>query len=280
MQKIAKNHLTSQELFVQFLLDPDSKYSGLLYDGHLVNAPKFKPGFNRSDFFDLSQDPVVLNYDAFEKKWSWFKNCTFDVNIVKHPDSDLRPGNPHNIAQIFICLVLQQGLSAFIDDGNLKIRHVDTPENPHGLPQPLRLVPKKKPASQPKVRHDRPPKDVLKYFSYLNDKHQFTKVLKVMYKQSEYRPLSSLKHWRGKKDHNARVYLLGLDNLVDKTGVPERTVKRARALMIRESIIHHRGAGVQHTGYAIHELPHKMSLVYLWKWEKKTGKDRQTLFYG
>jgi len=136
---------------------------------------------------------------------------------------------------------------------------------PEEDPEYLSAAPGKKQLKPATVRHDKAPQDVLNYFAYLNDKHKWTKVFKATCNESVDRPLRTLQHWRGKKDRMARVYLKGIENLSDKTGIPTRTIKRARALMRAERIIRHRGAGIKGTGYAIHEVPRGLSHVMAWR---------------
>jgi len=216
--------------------------------------------------FDFPPDAVLIPTDnvpkgshrvfvlpPFFKLLPMARNLPKRAFIVRNPD--LYPG-PDGTGDIALVIITHR-----FHPRDPQLEPLPSPEEkrPH-----LHVVKSKKQPVPREVRYDRPPKDILKYFSYLNDKHQFTKVLKVMYKESEYRHLGRLKHWRGKKDMKARVYLAGFENLVKKTGLSPRTLNRARSLMIESHIIRHRGAGIKGTGYAIHELPLNMPHVHAW----------------
>ena len=137
---------------------------------------------------------------------------------------------------------------------------------------PLRIVPKKKPSADSKDRHDKAPQDVLKYFAYLKNKHQFIKVLLIMYKLSIRIDLRKLSHYRGHHSKKARVYLLGHDVLVERTALSDRSVKRAIRLMKDDCIIKHRGGGLKGQGNAILEVPFDLAHVFAWRRKPRKSK--------
>lgn len=283
MSKIPYDQHRGQEIIFLFCFDPDSKYSGILFDGHLVYAIKFKPDFNRAEFFDLSQDPLVLNYDAFEKRWSWFKYCTCDINIIKYPDTKPHPGNPHNIAQVMICLVLQQSRLAVIVDGQLIIRKpeqlptvgeldysvhggLSRPRKSSPIPSKkkepdLHIVPASKQATLPKVRHDVPPLDVL---DKINARHPFPAVLVINAAVFRFSWCGSSKYlyqWHEKEHRDSKWFHRGIMFLVMITGHSVCQVKRALKWLDDNNFIYLIHQGWKGEGYSEYELPKDMTTV-------------------
>ncbi|MBA7631180.1 hypothetical protein ES703_38708 [subsurface metagenome] len=286
MQHIPQAHPSSQEVFFQFLLDPDSKYSGLLSDGHLVNAPKFKPEFNRSEFFDLLQDPVVLNYDAFVKRWPWFKDSTFDVSVLHYPDTDSRPGNPHNIAQVFIALVLQQSLLAVIDDGSLLIRHLTIPDDPLDQPPHLQLVPKEKTAPLQVTKPGTPPLDVL---DKIYARNPFPAVLVInasLFRFSWCGSSKYLLNWHEKEHRDSRWVHQGIKALAKINGYEDKQVQRALAWLDYYNFIYLIHQGWKGEGNSEYELPKDMSTVEVFRRKKaiktirKIGRQKKPFLFG
>lgn len=268
MSKIAYDGSPSQELFIQFLIDPDSMYAGLLFQGLLVNAPAFKSSFNRSEFFDLSQDPLVLDADAFVKKWPWLKNSTNDINIIKYPDTESRPGNPHNIAQIMLCFVLSPGVLARVRDGQLYTLTQCTPDPPVANQPHLHLVPPRKKPALPKASLDKVPQDVLDKINAKHPSQSFLAVYSYRFRLSWCGSSAYLFNWHEKEHRDSRWSHQGIKSISKSLGLGERTIKRADAWLLHFNFMYRIHRGYPGEGNSEYELPKDMSTVKVFRHKK------------
>ena len=257
METLAQNHSPCQELLFDFFFSPPSKCVSLLSAGRIINAPKFNSGLNPSDYFDLSQDPPLPSYDAFTTKWPWLKGATCDTNIIKYPDALPRPGNPHHIAHIIICFVLQPGLSATITDGKLAINSCST-----ALP-----TPRSTPSSGHKAKviqlktHRTAPQDVIKWCARLYGKGKWKKVLRGAYRYSRYKQRSQVKQYPGKSRQKGSFYPYGQYWLAGQLGVSRWTVQRWFQVFEHDDIITYPYIGYKGRHSSVVELPYNVAHI-------------------
>lgn len=124
--------------------------------------------------------------------------------------------------------------------------------------------PKKRP-----VRHDRPPRDVMKYTRVAGYPGSWEKVAVTLYCNSQYRRHCDVPGYHGKSIRMGRFYFLGVAELVRSSGVPERTAKRIMARAKKDCFVHECKRGNKERGCSVWELPLNVAHVKAWRRKHK-----------
>ena len=131
-------------------------------------------------------------------------------------------------------------------------------------------------------RHNRPPRDVMKYGGKILHGEDWKSTIYMAYKLSWYGPLNEIPDYAGKSKKVGRYYTQGRAELVEATGLSGKTISKHRGQAVAAGLIimHRRGypaidkKGVRHSkkGYcSIWELPFNLPHVFAWK--RKTQKE-------
>lgn len=272
MSTITYLEADNQDLYLWFFLNPDSKKAFITSQGVPYLATKFPWQIKVSSFFDLSQDPPLINYDAFTHRWPFIDGATLDLNVQKDPSSVRPRSNPHGICNIVAAFSLAGDRWPGIRDDNLVILNPpfsgDPDRSAPGAHPDLKLVPPR----LKKVRHDRIPRDVVKYFSRVPSRLPWPLLLKAMYKQSRYLSFTWLKHYTGHSKNAGRFYLKGNKHLEHITGLNPSTIKRTLTWMKRQQILKLRHRGYPGEGNSIWELPFNLAHAFAWRRKPRSSK--------
>jgi len=272
MNTISYLKADNQDFYLWFFLDPNSKQAMISVNNHPVIVPKFGWKFNPSELFDLSQDPPVINYEAFIKKWPFLADSTLDLTAVKYPDSDSRPGNPHNFANILAIFTLSGNSFPAIRDDSLVIRTptlsvVPSVTPPQPTPKP-KLTKKKA-----RVRRlDLPPPNVVKEGKTLDLWACWLRIYRQMYFRSRWGPLQDMPHYPRKTSRTGRYYFCGNAYLARLCGLDEWTVRQILKQLEFENLIYTRYHGFKGRGCSIIELP--VNKAHVWKWRREPGRQK------
>ena len=142
-----------------------------------------------------------------------------------------------------------------------RIEHADENEPAQGRSNVVHL-----PALERRPdRHDRPPRDVLKYHKAAQIGETWQRLLKVMYEKSWYGPLSDVGGYAGKSRKLGRYYTQGNAELQRSTGMCSKTVTRYLIKMKAKKIILQHKRGWPGEKCSIWELPFSLEHFFAWK---------------
>ncbi|MQY76021.1 MAG: hypothetical protein GH155_00120 [Spirochaeta sp.] len=130
------------------------------------------------------------------------------------------------------------------------------------------IIPVKKKNKQ-KVRGNKPPPAALKYFSQKPYRGKWEITLRAMYAESQYRDIKSFKCYPGKHDRKGRFYFQGINELIRRTGMGDRAIRRHFTWMKKEGLIRLCHRGYPGEGPSIWELPKNMRHVFAWRRNSK-----------
>jgi len=173
--------------------------------------------------------------------------------IVHNPDLDSGPAGTGDIAMVVITQPWPPQYP--------RTRAIAGPGE-HQAPH-LQLVPDKKKAPR-KVRHDKAPKDVLKYFSHIPTGLTWQPAFKKIYKLSKFLESKLLTHYTGHYNHQVRVYLKGNKALADALGISPWSLSHILSWMKSHGLIRLRHRGYPGEGNSIWELPFNLAHVFAW----------------
>jgi len=170
---------------------------------------------------------------------------------------------------------LDPGPSGIDDVAMLVITQAWLPQDPDPQPDPLpeekrphlHIVKSQKQQAPPKVRRNKAPKDVLKYFSKYETRLTWQPVLKYMYKRSKYLERKRLTHYTGHYNRQGRFYLKGNESMATSLGMSPWSLSHTLSWMKKQSLIYLRKRGYPGEGNSIWELPFNLAHVFAWSRE-------------
>lgn len=148
-------------------------------------------------------------------------------------------------------------------------REAATPEIPLPAPRHDNVVKMWAVGKRP-VRHDRPPKDVMKYARTMPYKGNWERVFFWLYSKSKYQPCNTVPRYVGTSGRMGRFYYLGNAELVRLTKLSERAVKLQLAWLKKNRFIHECKRGNPDRGCSVWELP--LNMAHAFKWKRKHKK--------
>lgn len=115
-----------------------------------------------------------------------------------------------------------------------------------------------------KIRHNKPPEDVVKYFTRVQTGLSWQLVYKAMYKRSRRVHTSKLNHYTGKHHRWIRGYLKGNKFLADVAGMSPWSLSHTLTWMKAQGMINLLHRGYPEEGNSIWELPVNLAHVFAW----------------
>lgn len=239
------------------------------------NLCKFPFASTLDGFKDLLFTPEGLMFDGADP----------DVDICLTAPLAVSPGDPLYAGDPTLSFE-RQARPGEVTDLKLSIwrAHAAAAANPREshqeempLPAPRRDNVIELPSAEKQPdRHDRPPRDVMKYGGKVLYGEDWKSTIYMAYKLSWYGPLNKIPDYAGKSKKVGRYYTWGRAELVKRTGLAATTISRHRQRAVDAGLLieHRRGypaidkKGVRHSkkGYcSIWELPFNLPHVFAWK---------------
>ncbi len=270
------------------------RYAFIEKDSHLVEAVRSRLPFEPIDTFYWRENVLDADFKREQLRLDAEVMDNGGVRMEVHPGLFLHPEvidlesvwfgivgkgwgpgdfiRLSEIGFIWVMAFLRDLSTAEILEDKLII-HRKVHEIPEEFQEPEKKAVPAAPEKEAKVgRPDVPPRDVVKYAKEKGVKRSSLVILRGLYRGSWWGNSSKLWVWHEPKHRDGRWNTGGVDGLVDRTGLCEKTVRSGLKELREARVIYRRHYGRPGEGNSIYELPKKKGHIMAWKRKPKHPK--------